>query len=51
MDIKNRRFELRLTEQELQALDKLTEKSGLDHRSQWVAGAIVRSAKRNKVWT
>jgi metal-responsive CopG/Arc/MetJ family transcriptional regulator len=50
MDIKNRRFELRLTEKELQALEKLTEHDGLTSRSRWIANQIRKSAKRKKVW-
>jgi len=49
-DIKNRRFELRLTEQELKALDKLTKAAGYQHRSEWVAASIKMAAKRRKVW-
>lgn len=50
MDIKNRRFELRLTEQELEALDKLTDYAGLTSRSKWIANQIRAHAKRKKVW-
>jgi metal-responsive CopG/Arc/MetJ family transcriptional regulator len=50
MSIKNRRFELRLSEQELQALDSLVKKSKLEHRAQWLAGAIKKAATRNNCW-
>jgi len=50
MSKKTERFELRLSLAELQALDKLTKRGGHQHRSQWVAASIRRSAKRQKVW-
>ena len=47
---KTTRFELRLSEQELQALSKLTQQAGLTSRSKWVQNQIRAHAKRKKVW-
>jgi len=47
--VKDKRFELRLTEQEATALQKLADRTGVS-RSNWVALAIMRAAKRKKVW-
>ncbi len=44
------RFELRLKEQEREALEKLAEKHGVS-MSYLVAGWIRRKAKREKVWS
>jgi len=49
MNKKDKRFELRLSEQELTALHRLAEHAGRD-KSKLVAGMIRRAAKRNKVW-
>lgn len=50
MDIKNKRYELRLSEREMDALDRLVEHDGLTDRAKWVAGQIRKVAKRKKVW-
>ena len=49
LKVKNKRFELRLSEQELNALNKMAELSEID-RSKLVAAWIRRAAKRKGVW-
>jgi predicted DNA binding CopG/RHH family protein len=49
MDKKDKRFELRLTQQEFEALHKLADSRGVD-RSRLVAGMIRQASKRAKVW-
>lgn len=46
---KDQRFELRLSEQELLALNRLAHLKGRD-RSKVVAGMIRNAAKRSGVW-
>ena len=49
MDKKTQRFELRLTEKELLALNRLAHHKGRD-RSKVVAGMIRQSAQRHGIW-
>jgi len=43
------RFDLRMDQQEREALEKLAEYEGVT-MSKWVKNAIRRAAKRKKVW-
>jgi len=49
MEVKNQRFNLRLTEQELAALRKLSEYQRVS-MSEVLAKMICRKAKREKIW-
>lgn len=49
MKYEYQRFDLRMTVQERQALEKLAESDGVT-MSGWVKKAITRNAKRRKVW-
>jgi len=44
------RFDLRMDQQERQALEKLAEREGVT-MSKWVKNQIRRHAKRKKVWS
>jgi len=44
------RFDLRMDQQEREALEKLAEYEGIT-MSKWVKNAIRRAAKRKKVWS
>ena len=49
MAYKYERFDLRMDQQEREALEKLAEYEGIT-MSKWVKKAIRRSAKRKRVW-
>jgi predicted HicB family RNase H-like nuclease len=49
MTDKYNRFDVRLTDQERDALEKLAEKQGVT-MSKWFKNVIRRAAKRAKVW-
>jgi len=50
MKYKYERFDMKMSLQERDALEKLAEKQGVT-MSRWVKDAIKRAAKRQKVWT
>ncbi len=50
MNYNYERFDLRMDQQERQALEKLAEHDGVT-MSKWVKNAVRRAAKRKKVWT
>ena len=50
MNKKSERIEIRLTKQELSALERLAKKAGYKFRSEWIAMQIEQAAKRSRVW-
>jgi len=50
MKYKYERFDMKMSLQERDALEKLAEKQGVT-MSRWVKDAIKRAANRQKVWT